>query len=156
MRAVAAVLVACALVVGLTACRSRRAVTDPRRTVYCEVMPEPPERDNADAPKKIITRVRFRCDEPGASTMELTLRLQKQRSNGTWTNVAKFAFTAKGRDTVPADGKGFRTRELSVRCSEGVFRSFVTGTSRTRGVTKRYEQASPRAFDPCRPGLFAR
>ena len=41
----------------------------------------------ATHPKKIIGAVRYRCDEPGASSLELTIRLQRQNSAGNWVEV---------------------------------------------------------------------
>lgn len=154
MRAVVTVLVVCALFPLVAACEPR-TVTDSAATIYCEVTPEAPERDNDDAPKKIIGAVRYRCVEPGASSLEVTLRLQRQGGNGQWSDLAKTSFTVRGEATVPERHEAFRTTEVSANCREGVFRTLVTGRSRARSVTKSYEQTSPRSFDPCRPGLFA-
>jgi hypothetical protein len=154
MRAVVTVLAAFALVPLVAGCQPR-TVTDPDSTIYCEVMPDAPDRDNADAPRKIIGAVRYRCDEPGASSLELTVRLQREKSAGTWVDVASTSLTARGATTVPGRHEAFRTKEVSARCGDGVFRTQVTGRSVARGVTKRYDVGSPRAFDPCHPGLFA-
>jgi hypothetical protein len=154
MRAVVTVLVVCALFPLIAACEPR-TVTDSAATIYCEVTPEAPERDNDDAPKKIIGAVRYRCVEPGASSLQVTLRLQRQGANGQWSDLAQTTFTASGSATVPERHEAFRTREISANCREGVFRTVVTGRSRARSTTKTYDRTSPRSFDPCRPGLFA-
>ena len=154
MRAVVTVLVVCALFPLVAACQPR-TVSDSTATVYCEVTPEAPERDNDDAPKKIIGAVRYRCVEPGASTLEVTIRLQRQGANGQWSDLARTVFIVRGDATVPEHHEAFRTKEISTGCRDGVFRTVITGRSKARSVTKSYEQTSPRSFDPCRPGLFA-
>jgi hypothetical protein len=125
------------------------------KRVYCEVIPDAPERDNADRPTKVIGKVRFRCDEPGATAIRITLKLQKQGSGDTWADVASTSFTAAGADTVGTRDETFRTREVSAACSTGTFRTQITGTSQSRGSSKTYDRPGPRAFDPCRPGIFA-
>jgi hypothetical protein len=117
-------------------------------------MPDAPGRDNDDRPTKVIGKVRFRCDAPGASNLHLTVSVQRQNSGGTWVNLAQLTFTARGADTIRA-GTGFQSRQVAAACSQGAFRTFVSGTSTARGSTKTYERAGPRSFDPCRPGLFA-
>lgn len=155
MRAAVTVLAAFALLPLLAACQPR-TVNDPDSAIYCEVMPDAPDRDNADNPKKIIAAVRYRCDEPGAASLELTIRLQRQNSAGNWVDVASTSLTAKGANTVPERHEAFRTKEISARCSDGVFRTHVSGRSTARSTTKKYDLGSPRTFDPCHPGLFAR
>jgi hypothetical protein len=155
MRAAVTVLAAFVLLPLMAACQPR-TVTDPDTAIYCEVMPDAPDRDDVDAPRKIIGSVRYRCDEPGASSLELTIRLQRQNSAGNWVDVARTSLTAKGANTVPEQHEAFRTKEISANCAEGVFRTQVTGRSIARSITKKYDLGSPRAFDPCHPGLFAR
>jgi hypothetical protein len=153
MRAARVLLLACVLPLSLIACKPR-TVTDSSRSIYCEVTPDAPNRNDDDKPTKVIGKVRYRCDEPGASTMQLTISLQKQNSAGAWITIAQVGLTASGAQTVPDEG-AFRSREVSAACSDGVFRTHVTGTTRARGTTKKYERAGPRSFDPCRPGIFA-
>src|SRR5262245_10741671 len=94
---------ACAATVALAGCQPA-AVTDTSRTVYCEVAADAPVRDNAEKPTKVIATTRFRCDQPGASTMTLTTHLQHQNSAGAWVDLNSTTFTAKGKDTVPSEG----------------------------------------------------
>lgn len=157
MRPVPAVLLACALTLaglGVAACEPR-TVTDTTRQVYCEVMPEAPSRDDDDNPTKVVGSVRFRCDQPGASAVSLTLRLQRQNNAGSWVDVATTAFTAAGDETISTREETFRSRQVTAQCAEGVFRTFVKGTIEARGATRAYEQIGARTFDPCRPGIFA-
>ena len=155
MRPVSAGLVACALIalsLGMAACEPH-TVTDTSRHIYCEVMPDAPARDVRDAPKKVIGKVRFRCAEPGATTMALTLHLQRRNAAGAWVDVASKSFTAKGAQTVGTEDETFRSREVSAGCSDGVYRMFVKATSTARGTDRTYERTSPRSFDPCEPGF---
>ena len=158
MRPVSAALLACALIptsISVAACQPR-TVTDTSRRIYCEVMPDAPERDNADAPTRIIGTVRFRCDEPGAASMALTMQLQRRNAGGAWLDVVGSSFAVSGRQTVGTRDETFRTRKVSTGCGDGTYRVFVKGTSTARGVTKTYERAGPRSFTPCHPGIFSR
>jgi hypothetical protein len=157
MRPVSAALIACALIplsLSVAACQPR-TVTDTTRHIYCEVMPDAPERDNDDAPTKIIAKVRFRCDEPGASSLTIAMHLQRENPAGEWIDVVSTSFTAAGDQTVGTRDETFRTRELQVACSDGIFRMYIKGSSTARGTTKTYDRSGPRAFHPCRAGLFA-
>src|SRR5262245_29735950 len=123
-------LVAAAVVVtgaGLAACRPA-TVTDSTRSIYCEVAADAPARDNADKPTNVVATARYRCDRPGASTMTLTLRLQHQNSAGAWVDLKSTTFTARGADTVPAEDP-FRSHQISASCTDGVFRTRITGSS---------------------------
>jgi hypothetical protein len=140
--------------VALAGCQPT-TVTDTSHPIYCEVAADAPVRNNADNPTKVIATTRFRCDQPGASTMTLTTRLQHQNSAGAWLDLNTSTFTAKGAETVPAEGETFRTRQVAAACTDGVFRTRVTGSSTARGVKKSYDITSPRSFEPCRPALFS-
>jgi hypothetical protein len=129
-------------------------VTDTSRSIYCEVAADAPVRDNAEKPTKVVATTRYRCDQPGASTMTLTMRLQHQNSGGAWVDLNSTTFTAKGADTVPVED-AFRTRQISAGCTDGAFRTRVTGSSTARGVTKSYDITGPRSFEPCRPSMFS-
>ncbi len=157
MRPVSAAVFACVLLpmsLAVAACEPR-TVTDSSRKIYCEIMPDAPERDNDDAPKKIIGKVRFRCDQPGAASMALTMHLQRENAAGDWVDVVATSFTASGAETVGTREETFRTRELQANCADGVYRMYIKGTSEARGVTKTYDRPGPRTFHPCRAGLFA-
>lgn len=159
MRTVSAVsLAALAVVVtvagALAGCQPR-TVTDTSRSVYCEVIADAPARDNDDAPKQVIAKTRFRCDEPGADSMSLTMRLQHQNVAGDWVDLAKTSFTASGAETVHTKDEAFRSRQVAAACTAGAFRTRVTGSSRSRGKTKEYDITGPRSFDPCRPSIFS-
>ena len=139
--------------VALAGCQPT-TVTDTSRSIYCEVAADAPVRDNADNPTKVIATTRFRCDQPGASTMTLTMRLQHQNSAGAWVDLNANTFTAKGKDTVPSQ-EAFVSRQISAACTDGAFRTRVTGSSTARGATRKYDVTGPRSFEPCRPSLFS-
>ena len=139
--------------VALAGCQPT-TVTDTSRSIYCEVAADAPVRDKAENPTKVIATTRFRCDPPGASTMTLTTRLQHQNSAGAWIDLNTGTFTVKGSATVPSDGP-FLSRQLTAGCTDGAFRTRVTGSSTARGVKKSYDVTGPRSFEPCRPALFS-
>jgi hypothetical protein len=154
MRWVSALVAAAIVVTGAAMAGCKPAtVTDTSRSIYCEVAADAPVRDNPDKPTKVIATTRYRCDQPGASAMTLTMRLQHQNSAGAWVDLNSTTFTAKGADTVP-DQDTFRSHQVSAACADGAFRTRVTGSSTARGVTKSYDITSARSFDPCRPALF--
>jgi len=140
---------------GVSGCKSATE-TDVSRSIYCEVQAEAPQRDNNDAPKHVLAATRFRCEAPGASTLDLTMRLQRQVGAGPWTDVASLSFSAKGSQTVPGKGENFIRRQISTACAPGTYRTRVTGSIKARGSSKSYDITGPRSFDPCHPGVFAK
>jgi hypothetical protein len=159
VRASVLVVAACTLLVGVAACKPAK-VSDTSRHLYCQVVLDEPGRDNDDAPKKIVARVRYYCDPPGVDTLALTLRLQKQRSSGSWADVVKTSFTVRKAQTVSPNKEAhnieiYNIKEISAPCASGAFRAYVSGSSKARGFTDTYDTAGPRNVDPCRPGLFA-
>src|SRR5258705_8177324 len=157
MRPVSATLIACALIplsLAMSACEPH-TVTDSSRHIYCEVMPDAPQRNTDNSPTRVLGKVRFRCDRPGAATMTLNINLQRQNKAGDWINVAGNSFTVSGEQTVGTQDETFRTREISAACSAGTFRMYVKGSSSARGATKTYDRPGPKAFNPCQPSFFA-
>jgi hypothetical protein len=154
MRSVLVVVAALIGVLGVAGCEPRTA-NDSSRRIYCQVVADAPERDNDDVPRRVVGRVRYWCDAPGASPLSLTLRLQKQDSRGTWVDVARTSFTVRGGQTTRTEAERYRSRTVSVPCSDGAFRTLVSGSSRARGVTTRYSMTGARAFSPCDSGLLA-
>jgi hypothetical protein len=136
------------------AARQPRPTADTSRQIHCEVIPDAPMRDNDQKPTKIVGKVRFRCDEPGAASLSLKIHLQHQNSAGDWLDIASSSFTASGSQTVGTRDQRLRTREVSGTCGEGAFRLYIKGNASARGKTKTYDRAGPRNFDPCRPSMF--
>jgi hypothetical protein len=158
MRPRSVVAFACVLLplsLAVAACEPRTA-TDTSRKIYCQVLPDAPARNNDNTPTKIIGTVRFRCDQPGAGSMALTIHLQRQNASGDWVDVVADSFTVSGEQTTRTGDESFRTREVQANCGEGTYRTYVNGTSQARGVTQTYDRSSPRAFHPCRVGLLSK
>ncbi|HET6214743.1 MAG TPA: hypothetical protein VFE14_17890 [Micromonosporaceae bacterium] len=126
-------------------------VSNPR-AVHCTITADGPKRD-AEPPKTIVGRVRFRCDNPGAEALTLTVRLQK-RSGSTWQTVASQTVTVKGEDTHAQFFK-YRTREVKVACAAGKFRTTVDWTKLSHGKTAKGSSRSGTAIDPCAPRIFS-
>lgn len=131
----ATMLLVCVLPV-LVACdgRARRTqtqhVSNPR-PVHCTVIADGPRRD-AEPPRTIVGRIRFRCDRPGAEALTLAVRLEKQ-TGSTWAAVATQGFTAQGADTHAAFFK-YHNRTVSLACAAGRFRTTVAWTRRSNGT----------------------
>ena len=125
------------------------------RRLACQVTVDDPVRDNDQSPQRVITRVRYWCDRPGADRLSITLRLQRVNHLGNWSTVATRSFTVRRGQTIRHDAAHSRTVQISVPCAPGVYRALVTGRSVAGGRTKNYKIATGRAFDPCRPGMFA-
>lgn len=153
MRPVVTLLVAVAVLVAGTACGPNASSTRP---VHCAVIGDPPERDNTEAPKRIVASVRFWCDPPGSDKLTVTLRLQKQNSKGAWYDVSRKSFSAKrGATTRPEDADTrYRTWSVSIPCADGDYRTVLAGANVSRNVTKTYESTGAPANNPCQPTIF--
>jgi hypothetical protein len=152
LRSVIAVPLAALTIVSLSACQPATAAT--ASPIHCNVMLDPPRRDDDKAPKRIVSQVRFWCENPGADTISLTLRMQKKNSHGRWVDVATTSFTARGRQTVRTDAERYRTRTVSVSCSSGDFRTMVAGRSTGRSKTTTYNLTGSPSAQPCQPTIF--
>lgn len=122
------------------------------RPVYCTIIADGPRRD-VDKAKNIVARVRFRCDNPGAETLTLAVRLE-QRNGTAWTLFRSQTFTAKGEETR-AESFKYRNHELTVGCAAGTFRTTVQWTSRSRGKSLEGTSRSAAAPNPCRPRILS-
>ncbi len=122
--------------------------------LHCQVIPDPPERNSDDNPTALLAMVRFRCDEPGATSMQFVLTLQKRTDGGDWSDVAAQSFAAAGAETVRTTAESYRTRQVAGPCSPGTYRTYVKGTLKVDGGTITVDRPGPRATDPCRPSIF--
>jgi len=115
------------------------------RPVHCEVIVDAPEKSENAA--KIVGRVRFTCDNPGAE--KLTLKMQLQRKDGEqWHTVASANFTVKGADTH-ASGWDRHSRTVEINCADGTYRTIVDWSRVSRGDTKGDNLESGVHPDPC-------
>jgi hypothetical protein len=115
------------------------------RPVHCEVIVDPPEK--AENAAKIVGRVRFTCDEPGAEKLTLKMQLQ-QRDGDQWHTVASATHTVKGAATH-ASGWERQSRTIELKCADGTYRTVVDWSRVSRGDTKRDNLISGVNRDPC-------
>jgi len=167
----------CALLVGVLAaagCRETdsRYVSGPS-PVYCTVMVDAPrrgdpkkgdrvvesdrragrsDRDEGGSEDRIVGRVRFRCDDPGPEQLTLTVRLEK-RTTSKWRTVASRTFKLTGEQTV-VPLLGYRSREVTAKCSPGRYRTRVEWSRRSHGRTDEGDRRSGVIVDPCAPSIF--
>jgi hypothetical protein len=138
--------------ISLTACQPMAVGSG--ELVHCNVMLDPPTRDNPQTPHRIVSQVRYWCENPGAGKLALTLRMQKQNAQGDWFDVASAAFTVSGKQTVRTDDLRYQSRAVSVACSGGVFRTTVAGSSTGKSTKDtNYDLTGARSADPCIPAL---
>lgn len=141
----------------ITACEGRgrntqtQNVSNPR-PVHCTIMADGPKR-NAEPATTIVARTRYRCDNPGAETLTLALRLER-RSGSTWVSVKADTVTARGADTHAQFFK-YRSHPVTLACAAGQFRTVVDWTKVSRGKTTKGTVRSGPATDPCAPRLFS-
>jgi hypothetical protein len=152
MRSVFVVVLALAGSLGLSACEPRSG-GNRQLGADCQVIADAPDRDSDEAPSRVIGRVRFYCDRPGPGRLTLTIRLQVRTADG-WVDVASRRFTTGGTPTTRTSKARYRQRTVSAPCSEGFFRTVVSGRSVSRGRVTRYNDVSAQFAHPCR-ALFA-
>lgn len=153
MRRLVAVFV---LLVSLTACDGRARRTQTQHVsnplpVHCTVIADGPKRD-AEPPKTIVGRIRFRCDRPGVEILALSVKLERLTGT-TWAAVTTQTFTAQGADTHAAFFK-YHSRTVSVACAAGRFRTTVAWARRSNTPTTTGTARSGAMLDPCAPRLF--
>jgi hypothetical protein len=140
------------LAASLAGCEPRGNTTNTQKPVHCTVI--------ADGPKKNTTgddfsaKARFRCGSPGAQPLSITISIQQRIGDSErWRTVAKEAFTLRGKDTVAAELK-YNSREATLSCRTGSFRTVVDWTRTSRGAKDSDNLVSGAVKDPCKK-LFA-
>jgi hypothetical protein len=157
MRRLVVVPVVTLSMLAITACEGRgrntqtQNVSNPR-PVHCTIMADGPKR-NAEPATSIVARVRYRCDNPGAETLTLALRLER-KSGGAWVSVKADTVTAHGADTHAQFFK-YRSKPVTIGCTAGQFRTVVNWTKVSRNSTTRGTVRSGTSTDPCAPRLFS-
>ncbi len=121
------------------------ATTGGKGLTYCEVIADPP----VAASHKIDAPGRFRCDGGGASTILITVSLQKQGAGGAWSTVATQAFVAHDLDTSRSRSESQRTRDVSIDCATGQFRTLVHAVETSNGASKTFDDHSVTVPSPC-------
>jgi hypothetical protein len=136
------------LAVSLAGCEPRSNATASEKPVHCTVVVDGPKK--AEGEDRFVGRARFRCGSPGAQPLAITISIQ-QRSGDTdnWKTLTSRDFTLRGKDTVAAELK-YNSREASVSCRSGSFRTVVDWTRTSRGDKDRDNLVSGAVKDPCK------
>ena len=112
---------------------------------YCDVFADPP----VAASGKIDAPGRFRCDNAGANTILITVSLQRQGTGGAWSTVATQTFVAHDADTSRDRSEAQRTRDVSIDCATGQFRTLVHAVETSNGSRKTFDDLSVTVPSPC-------
>jgi hypothetical protein len=148
VRSPVVVVVALAAALGVSGCEHRTS-GNRQLGADCQVIADAPDRDSDGAPTVVIGRVRFWCDRPGPGRLTLTIRLQVRTADG-WVDVASRRFTNGGTPTTRTRSARYRVRQVATPCSDGLFRTVVSGLSVSRGRVTRYHDVSAQFINPCR------
>ena len=98
---------------------------------------------------RIVASGRYSCDRPGASSLTMTVALQKKGSNGTWSNVATGSLAGSGSGTTTAQSNTQRTREPSTPCAAGTYRTYAAVSAVINGDRENKDSTSSPKSDPC-------
>jgi hypothetical protein len=137
--------VAVAAAAGMTACQGADTLV-PADVDYCTIMADPPVKDgpHMSAPG------RFLCDGKGADSITISVTLQKQAASGAWTSVKSATWTVKGTATTSALSQSDRTRNTTVTCATGEYRTLVHSVEKSEKHTFAYSTHSPTIISPCK------
>jgi len=121
-----------------------RTPTGTSRTVLCSVLPQRVTK----ADNRIIAAGRFQCDAPGPDGLTFTVHLQRN-DNGQWTTLSGQAFVANGQSTTLDRSAAERTKQVSVPCAAGTYRTWVEGSVYDNGVTRKLSRSGGERRNPC-------
>jgi hypothetical protein len=136
------------LAVSLAGCEPRGNATASEKPIHCTVIVDGPKRvEGAD---RFVGRARFRCASPGAQPLAMTIRIQQRNGDtDTWKTVVTRNFTLRGKSTVAAELK-YNSREATLSCRTGSFRTVVDWTRTSRGDKDSDNLISGVAKNPCK------
>jgi len=117
------------------------------KPVHCTVIVDGPKK--ADGAEHIDGRARFRCAEPGATSLTLKIQLQKESGGDTWKTVSAKSYTMTGKSTIAAELK-YQTRLATLSCQTGTFRTVVDWTRTSKGNKEGDNLVSGSVKDPCK------
>jgi hypothetical protein len=121
--------------------------TESKGPVHCNVVADAPARvPDVD---KIASTVRFRCENPGAEELTLSIKLE-QRDGEQWRSAVSQTFTLRGQETYAAPLK-YQLRQLQIGCATGTFRTVVDWERTSKNDTKGDNLISGTMKDPCKP-----
>jgi hypothetical protein len=128
---------------GLTACRHDPL---PNSDVdYCTIVPDPPVKDGS----RVAAPVHYTCDGKGASSLTVTITLEKQTSGGSWRKLTTDTFVAKGAATSRSRSMGERTKRVFASCSVGTFRTVMHTVEHSKGHSQTFSGHSVNVPKPC-------
>jgi hypothetical protein len=140
------------LAASLAGCEPRSNATTSDKPVHCTVVVDGPKK--AEGTDRFAGRARFRCGSPGAQPLALTIRIEQRNGDtDTWRTVVTKNFTLRGKDTVAAELK-YNSREATLSCRAGSFRTVVDWTRTSRGDKDTGNLVSGPMKDPCK-NLFS-
>jgi hypothetical protein len=136
------------LAVSVAGCEPSGNATNTLKPVHCTVIADGPKK--TDSGGGFASRARFRCNSPGAQPLSLTIRIeQRVGDSDKWRTVATSAYTLRGKDTVAAELK-YNTRQTTVSCRTGSFRTVVDWSRTSRGAKDSDNLVSGSVKDPCK------
>lgn len=136
------------LAASLAGCEPRGNTATADKPVHCTVIADGPKRTSSGG--SFFGRVRFRCASPGAQPLAITIRIEQRVGDSeNWRTVAKESFTLRGADTVAAELK-YKSRDATLSCRTGSFRTVVDWTRTSRGDKKSDNLVSGSVKDPCK------
>jgi hypothetical protein len=112
---------------------------------YCTIVPDPPVKSGSH----IAAPVHYTCDGKGATSLTITITLEKQGSGGHWTNLVSDTFVAKGVNTSRSVSLGARTKKVLGACSSGTFRTSMHTVEHSKGHSQAFSQHSVSVPKPC-------
>src|SRR5262249_44584893 len=116
-----------AVLSGCTRDNISNAASSSDHVVYCPVIAEAAAKDGAG--KLILGRGRYQC-AARADRLTMKVELQQQLTGGDWKPMVSQTFVAQGATTTRRT-----TQTVAVPCNTGRFRSVVTSTVVSNGVT---------------------
>jgi hypothetical protein len=116
--------------------------------VYCGVSALPP--DQAGDDNHFAAHGHYRCDNPGADVLQVTVNLEKRGAGNAWVVVASRAVTVKGTATTKARTDKQRSIDSTgFECQEGTFRTTVVAVEQSHGKQKTITAHSPSIKHAC-------
>ena len=136
---------------GVSACRPTGITVAGDDVVYCTIIADPP----IDDANRIAAPGRYRCDGDGATSITITVTLQKLKPDGVnWSTVAHGTWTVKGENTTRLRSETTRTRKVYGRCAtDGWYRTLVHAVEHSNGHSQTFDNHSVRVPHPCKSWL---
>jgi hypothetical protein len=117
------------------------------KPVHCTVIVDGPKK--AETANQVFGRARFRCGAPGAQQLTLKIRIEERVGTDKWKAVATKIVTLSGSATVAAELK-YQSREATMGCREGSFRTVVDWSRTSRGNSEGDNLVSGAVKNPCK------